>query len=105
MLMDVIRTAMLGAKSARDAAAHRLFYKKAQQAQGLGRDNMPDDRGGSGDWCYVWRSDNPGKPTIQHGYARGAVALTIQLVDNAGDHPPTAVLDFQGQPAPLGVVQ
>ena len=46
------------------------------------------------DWCYTWQSDNtyktgrktadnpyPGKPTIQHGYARGVVALIIQLAD------------------------
>jgi hypothetical protein len=55
----VIRAAMLGAKSARDAAAHRLYYKKAREAQLLGRDGLPDDRADQGDWCYVWQSDNP----------------------------------------------
>lgn len=92
---DVIRAAMLGAKSARDAAGHRLYYKKARQAQGY-RTNLPDSEVDQRDWCYVWQSDNPdksrraertpenpspGRPTIQHGYARGVVALFIQLVD------------------------
>jgi hypothetical protein len=107
---DLIRQAMLGAKSARDAAAHRLYYKKALEAQGYQakkgtkgqRDRPPDvsaDRADQDDWCYVWQSDNtykagrnqpgspdpddpcPGRPTIQHGYARGVVALFIQLAD------------------------
>ena len=91
---DLIREAMLGAKSARDAAAHRLYYKKALEAQG--HPKRPDDEADQRYWCYVWQSDNtsktrilqrtpdnpyPGKPTIQHGYARGAVALFIQLAD------------------------
>ena len=85
---------MLGAKSARDAAAHRLYYKKAREAQGYRASDMPADEVDQRDWCYVWQSDNtyktgsktadnlyPGKPTIQHGYARGVVALMIQLAD------------------------
>lgn len=91
---DLIREAMLGAKSARDAAAHRLYYKKAWEAQGYKSLEMTDDEVDQRDWCYVWQSDNtyktghktadnpnPGKPTIQHGYARGVVALIIQLAD------------------------
>jgi hypothetical protein len=91
---DLIREAMLGAKSARDAAAHRLYYKKAREAQGYRTLGMTNNQVDQRDWCYVWQSDNtyktgrkvagnpyPGKPTIQHGYARGVVALVIQLVD------------------------
>jgi hypothetical protein len=93
---DLIREAMLGAKSARDAAAHRLYYKKAREAQGYQNLKMTDDQVDQRDWCYVWQSDNtyktktdcktadnpyPGKPTIQHGYARGVVALFIQLAN------------------------
>lgn len=91
---DLIRDAMLGAKSARDAAAHRLYYKKAREAQGYRTLGMADDEVDQRDWCYVWQSDNtyktgrktadnpyPGRPTIQHGYARGVVALIIQLTD------------------------
>ena len=91
---DLIRQAMLGAKSARDAAAHRLYYKKAREAQGYRKLGMSADEVDQRDWCYVWQSDNtyktgrktegnpsPGKPTIQHGYARGVVALIIQLAD------------------------
>jgi hypothetical protein len=91
---DLIREAMLGAKSTRDAAAHRLYYKKAREAQGYRTLKMTDDEIDQRDWCYVWQSDNtyktgrktadnphPGRPTIQHGYARGVVALIIQLAD------------------------
>jgi hypothetical protein len=94
---DLIRQAILGARSARDAAAHRLYYKKALEAQGYRpkkdtqskRHRPPDlaaDVADQQDWCYVWQSDNTyktarQKPTIQHGYARGVVALIIQLAD------------------------
>lgn len=93
---DVIRRAMLGARSARDAVRHRLYYKKARQAMGYRDQNMSDDEVDQQEWCYVWQSDNtekrgrtddkpedayPGKPTIQHGYARGVVALFLQLID------------------------
>ena len=115
---DLIRAAMLGAKSARDAAAHRLYYKKARQAQLLGRDGTPAAQADQRDWCYVWQSDNPskarvkdqtagnpapGKPTIQHGYARGVVALIIQLVDitvaTIREHQGWATRDSQLPPA------
>ncbi|HXL92194.1 MAG TPA: hypothetical protein VN969_24905 [Streptosporangiaceae bacterium] len=96
---DIIRAAMLGAKSARDAAAHRLYYKKAQQARLVRQDGEPDEDADQRDWCYVWQSDNPGKPTIQHGYARGVVALVIQLVDitvaTIREHQGWAVTDSQ----------
>jgi hypothetical protein len=93
---DIIQAAMLGAKSARDVAGHRLYYKKAREAQGFRTQGKPDEEADQRDWCYVWQSDNtekaglarrapdnryPGRPTIQHGYVRGAVALFIQLVD------------------------
>lgn len=95
---DVIRQAMQGSKSARDAAAHRLYYKKAREAAGYYRQGMNDDEVDQRNWCYVWQGDNAkksghtdetaeddylGKPTIQHGYARGVVVLCIQLIDDA----------------------
>lgn len=66
----LIREAMVGAKFARHAAAHRLPYKQARLAR---------ERDG-----YTWASDNAeksgtGRPTIQHGYARGVLALFLQL--------------------------
>jgi hypothetical protein len=90
---DELRQAMLGAKSARDAAAHRLYFKKAHQAQGLVKATTTPEEADFLDWCYVWQSDNTvksgasasgepmGRPTIQSGYARGVVALFLQLVD------------------------
>ena len=83
---DLIREAVLGAKSARDAAAHRLCYKKAREAQGYRTVGMTPSQVDQRDWCYVWQSDNTykastEKPTIQHGYSRGVVALFIQMVD------------------------
>jgi hypothetical protein len=93
---DLIRRAILGAKSARDAASHRLYFKKAAEAQGIRRpdDDVQDDE--HVDWCYVWQSDNtckktdtegqedyPGRPTIQSGYVRGVVAVFLQLVDQS----------------------
>ena len=89
---DIIRQAMLGAKTARDAAAHRLYYKLARRAEGYSHTNTTEDQIDQRDWCYVWQSDNTekknsgddsvsGRPTIQHGYARGVAALVIQLVD------------------------
>lgn len=109
---DLIREAMLGAKSARDAAAHRLYYKKAREAQGYRTLKMTDDEIDQRDWCYVWQSDNtyktgrktaddphPGRPTIQHGYARGVVAMFIQLADitieTLREHQGWAVRDSQ----------
>lgn len=98
----MIRRAMLGAKSARDATAHRLYYKKAREAMGYRSkktydEGLTDEEADQRGWCYVWQSDNtaksgrknntliddgyPGRPTIQHGYARGVVALSIQIVD------------------------
>ncbi|MFI5938011.1 hypothetical protein [Actinoplanes sp. NPDC051494] len=90
---DELRQAMLGAKSARDAAAHRLYFKKAHQALGLMKAGTTPDEADFLDWCYVWQSDNTvksgadgsgepmGRPTIQSGYARGVVGLFLQLVD------------------------
>jgi len=93
---DIIVQAMLGARSARDAVAHRLYYKKAREARGHRDKTMSDEDIDQRDWCYVWQSDNtaksghsrddddepyPGRPTIQHGYARGVLALFLQLVD------------------------
>ena len=83
---DLIRRTMLGAKSARDAAAHRLYYKKANQADLRKRDGDYEESSDQRDWCYVWASDNTvnsatKRPTIQHGYARGVVAAFIQLAD------------------------
>lgn len=95
---DLIVRYMLGAKSARDAAAHRLFYKKAKQAAlSQIKDDTTSAEIDQVEWEYVWRSDNTnksprkdkhgkpipgsGRPTIQNGYARATVALFIQLVD------------------------
>jgi hypothetical protein len=90
---DELRQAMLGARSARDAVAHRLYFKKARQAQGLVKATTTPEEADFLDWCYVWQSDNTvksgridsgepmGRPTIQSGYARGVVALFLQLVD------------------------
>lgn len=67
---ELLQAAMLSAKSARDAAAHGLFHKKAADAQKRGH--------------YWWYGDNHekgGAPTIQNGYARGVAALFLQLVD------------------------
>jgi len=84
----VLRTALLGARSARDAAAHGLFFKKADDATMTKADGKQVVLDSSHEaWHYDWWSDNHDrmnpnrKPTIQSGYARGKAALFVQLVD------------------------
>lgn len=84
----VLHTALLGARSARDAAAHGLFFKKADDATTTKTDGnvVPLDSSHEA-WHYDWWSDNHDrtnpnrKPTIQSGYARGKAALFVQLID------------------------
>lgn len=71
----ILQQGLLGAKTARDAVAHRIYHRKAEEAESL--DDIRK-------WHYTWSSDNyvkTGNPTIQNGYARGTVALFIQLID------------------------
>lgn len=82
--------ALSGARSARDAVAHRLPHKKAMDAQLLGHDGSPSPKIPAGNALLahcVWESDNPGRsglgtPTVQHGYARGVVAELMQIADD-----------------------
>ena len=65
----MIQKYMLGAKSARDAAAHRLYYKKNLEAEGYRKgdrnsengqfpDIPPVDEADQRQWHNVWASDN-----------------------------------------------
>jgi hypothetical protein len=72
---DILRQGLLGAKSARDAVAHRIYHLKAAEAES--RQDIEK-------WHFTWSSDTyvrTGNPKIQNGYARGVVALFIQLIE------------------------
>lgn len=71
----ILRQGLLGAKSARDAVAHRIYHLKAAEAESL--EDLEK-------WHFTWSSDTyvkTGNPKIQNGYARGVVALFIQLIE------------------------
>lgn len=70
-----LRQGLLGAKSARDAVAHRIYHQKASEAESTSDISK---------WHFTWSSDTylkTGTPTIQNGYARGVVALLMQLME------------------------
>ena len=77
---DIIRQAMLGAKLPA-CCCPPLVRQEGRAGALLRSDDMPDTDADLRDWCYVWQKEKPGRPAIQHGYARGVVALIIQLID------------------------
>ena len=92
---DVIRAAMLGANRARDAAGHRLYYRRPGKLRATGR-TCRTAKSTSGTGAMSGKATTPtrvGAPRehrrtrprqadyTQHGYARGVVALFIKLVD------------------------
>ncbi len=71
----ILRQGLLGAKTARDSVAHRIYRQKAAEAESA--EDIEN-------WHFTWSSDTyvkTGNPTIQNGYARGVVALFIQLIE------------------------
>lgn len=83
-----VLSALMGSKTARDAAAHRIPYKKAIDARGGSVRSNGEVCSEGLTWTYPWESDNvvksrDGRPTIQHGYVRSVLALFIQIIDSS----------------------
>jgi hypothetical protein len=90
---ETIFEALLSASSARDAAAHGLYDKNADDAATKGwywwySDADTRERGEAGAETSVSGSaadamikKRTGRPSIQSGYVRGVTALVVQLID------------------------
>ncbi|WP_034270626.1 hypothetical protein [Actinospica robiniae] len=101
--------ALLSASSARDAATHGLYDKKADaaatkdwywwcaDADARERVDMRSETPAAGSAKDTALKTRAGRPSIQSGYVRGATALVVQLIDCSI----TAVVRHHGWPESL----